>query len=90
MLLFNIPYVMRLMGPLNIAALEQSWDEMIRRHEALRTTFAVVDGQVVQVIAPTLRVPCEIIDLCTLPTPERDSAAWHLVREAVRQPFDLA
>jgi acyl-CoA synthetase (AMP-forming)/AMP-acid ligase II len=90
MLLFNIPYVMRLMGPLNITALEQSCDEMIRRHEALRTTFAVVDGQVVQVIAPTLRVPCEIIDLCTLPTPERDSAAWHLVREAVRQPFDLA
>ena len=49
--LFNIPYVVRLVGTLNVAVLEQSFNEILRRHEALRTTFATVDGQLVQVIA---------------------------------------
>ena len=48
------PHAMRLTFPLNVAVLEQSVNEIVRRHEALRTTFAVVEGQPVQVIAPRL------------------------------------
>ena len=51
---FNLPYAMRLLGVLNVAVLEQSCNEMIRRHAALRTTFVITDGQLVQAIAPTL------------------------------------
>ncbi len=61
--LFNIPYVVRLAGALNVAVLEQSFNEIIRRHEALRTTFASVDGQLVQVIAPTLHMRLTVRDL---------------------------
>ena len=49
---YNIPFALRLSGPLNVAALDQSVNEIIRRHEALRTTFSMLDGEAVQIIAP--------------------------------------
>jgi amino acid adenylation domain-containing protein len=87
--LFNILYAMRLQGICHIATLQQSCDEIIRRHEALRTTFATVGGRLVQVIAPTLSVPVTVVDLCALPTPERESAAQRQADAEARQPFDL-
>jgi len=51
---YNIPAAIRLEGPLNVIALERSLNEVVRRHEALRTTFTVVDGGPAQVIAPSL------------------------------------
>ena len=64
---FNMPYVYRLSGELSIAALEKSLKELIRRHEALRTVFAKVDGCPVQVIkeVPDLQLP--VVDLLSLP-----------------------
>ena len=47
---YNIPSAVRMTGRLNVAALEQALNEVVRRHETLRTTFAVQDGQPVQVI----------------------------------------
>jgi acyl carrier protein len=87
--LFNILYAMRLRGICHVAILQQSCDEIIRRHEALRTTFAAVGGRLVQVIAPTLRVPVTVVDLCALPTPERESEAQRQADAEARQPFDL-
>jgi amino acid adenylation domain-containing protein len=87
--LFNIPYTVHLHGVLNIEILEQSFNEIIRRHEALRTTFATVNGQLVQVIAPTLRMPLTVRDLRVLPVTEREGAAQRLVQEESRRPFDL-
>ena len=88
--LFNIPYVIRLVGLLDMAILEQSFDEMLRRHEALRTTFAIVDGQLVQIIAPTLHLTLTIMDLRTIPEFEREDAAQRLIRQESQRPFDLA
>ncbi len=51
---YNFPAAVRLKGPLNVVALKQSLNEIVKRHEALRTTFATVDGRPVQVIAPLL------------------------------------
>src|SRR5205085_12208688 len=48
---YNIFVAVRLIGPLDLVALARSLDEIVRRHEALRTTFATLDGQQVQVIA---------------------------------------
>src|SRR5262249_49003777 len=70
--------------------LELSFHELIKRHEALRTAFAVLDGQLVQVIAPTLSVPLKLIDLSPLPEVEREREVRHLTAGEVQQPFDLA
>jgi amino acid adenylation domain-containing protein len=88
--LFNIPYVVRLVGTLNVAVLEQSFHEIIQRHEALRTTFTTVDGQLVQVIAPTMHMPLTVTDLRALPETEREDEAQRLVQEESQRPFDLA
>ena len=56
-----------LTSPCDAAVLERSINEIVRRHEILRTTFAVIDGRYVQVIAPQLTVPLAFDDLRALP-----------------------
>ncbi len=87
---YNFPAAVRLKGPLNMAALKQSLDEIVKRHEALRTTFAIVDGRPVQVIAPLLSLTLPIVDLRELPEPERESEVQRLATNEARRPFDLA
>ncbi len=87
---YNVPAALRLSGPLNVAALKQSINEIIRRHESLRTTFAAVDGTPVQVVAPTLTLTLPIIDLKHLPESRREAETLRLVTEKARLPFDLA
>jgi acyl carrier protein len=88
--LFNIPYVVRLVGALDMAILEQSFNEILRRHEALRTTFATIDGQLVQVIAPTVHMSLTVQDLRVLREGKREGVAQRLIQEERRRPFDLA
>jgi amino acid adenylation domain-containing protein len=85
----NMPYAVRLTGPLNVAALEQSFNQVIKRHQALRTTYTTVAGQPVQVIAPTLRLSLRVEDLGALPEAERETTTQRLVRAAALYPFDL-
>src|SRR6185437_2159200 len=87
---YNFPAAVRLTGPLNVAALEQSLDEIVRRHEALRTTFAIVDGRPVQVIAPLLRLTLPVVDLQMLPDRDRELEVKRLAIEEAQRPFDLA
>ena len=72
-----------------MAALEQSFNEIITRHTVLRTTFTTVAGRPVQVIAPTLRLPLMVEDLRTLPEAEREAKAQLLIRALALYPFDL-
>src|SRR4029077_9254662 len=69
----NMPYAARLTGPLNVSALEQSFNTIMQRHETLRTTFTTIAGQSVQVIASTLPVPLLMDDLRALPETEREA-----------------
>jgi amino acid adenylation domain-containing protein len=87
---YNLPLAWRFTGDLNVLALEQSLGEMVRRHEILRTTFASVDGQPVQVIASDLTLPLPVVDLQALPASEREAAVQRLAIEEAQQPFDLA
>lgn len=81
---------LRLHGSLNVVALEKSLNKIIQRHEALRTNFAMVDGQPVQVIAPGLTLSVQVLDLGELPEKERE-IVWGLkARAQVQQPFDLS
>ncbi|HEU4508572.1 MAG TPA: amino acid adenylation domain-containing protein [Pyrinomonadaceae bacterium] len=86
---YNIPAAVRLQGELNAKALEQSLGEIIRRHEALRTTFAIVAGEPVQLIheAGTYHLP--IADFSDLPEEERESRWRVLAGDEARQAFDL-
>src|SRR5215212_12052957 len=86
---YNISRAVRFTGRLNATALERSLEEILRRHEALRTTFAVMDGTPVQVIAPASAVTLPLIDLSELPQAEREAEAGRLAQEEGRQPFDL-
>ncbi len=87
---YNMPFAVRLDGPLDAAAFRGALREIVRRHEALRTTFARgEDGRPVQVIAPPGRPPpCPLVDLSGLPAPWEEAQRW-LAAEA-RRPFDLA
>ena len=69
---YNIPVVVRLTGELNLGVLtEQSLTEILRRHEALRTTFAEEQGQAVQRIAAEARLELTVVNMEHLPEEER-------------------
>ncbi len=87
---YNAPVAFRLAGPLDVAALEQSLNEIARRHETLRTTFTLSEEQPVQVIAPETIVALPVADLQNYPESEREARAARLVGEEARRPFDLA
>jgi hypothetical protein len=88
---YNIPGAVRLQGKLEVAALEQSLSEIVRRHEALRTTFAMQeDGTPCQVIAPPTSWSLPLADLQTLPAIEREAEAKRLATAEAQQGFDLA
>src|SRR5713101_5867349 len=78
---YNIAAAVRLQGVLDVNALERSLNEIIRRHEALRTTFATVDGQPVQIVAPTMTLEIPTIDLTHLAQQEREMEVQRLARE---------
>jgi amino acid adenylation domain-containing protein len=86
----NIAVPLRLSGPLQVAVLEQSLNTVIRRHAALRTTFAMVEGQLMQCIAPGECVTLPVVALSELPAEQQEAAAQRLVTTEARQPFDLA
>jgi amino acid adenylation domain-containing protein len=86
---YNISGAVRLTGPLNIVALEQSLTEVLRRHEILRATFNAVDGQPFQSIAPAKPFIFPVIDVGHFPQAEREAEARRLANEEAHQPFDL-
>src|SRR5438093_2065028 len=87
--LYNIPAVIPVPGMLNVAALQQSLNEIVRRHEILRTTFSAVDGRPVQVIAPSLTLELPVIELLHLGEAERQVEAQRIAMQEAERPFDL-
>ncbi|MGH2415317.1 MAG: condensation domain-containing protein, partial [Microcystaceae cyanobacterium] len=88
--LYNIPSVVRLTGSLNVIALVQSLNEIVRRHEALRTTFTIVEEQPVQVIDPSLTLTIPIVDLQSLPPDAREIEARRIATEDSQLSFNFA
>ncbi|MEG3936237.1 amino acid adenylation domain-containing protein [Microcoleus sp. T3_B1] len=86
---YNIPLAWHLSGKLNIVALESSINEIIRRHEALRTNFAIVGDQPVQVIASTLSFQLPVVNLLHLSESEREIEAKRLATVEANRPFNL-
>jgi acyl-CoA synthetase (AMP-forming)/AMP-acid ligase II len=86
---FNILYVLRLTSPVDAAILERAFDEMVQRHEILRTTFAVAGERLAQIIAPRLSVPLDAVDFRKLSKPKQESAGRRIVNEELLYSFDL-
>jgi len=86
---YNIPQAVHLRGRLNFPALEQSLNEIIKRHEIFRTTFAMAADEPVQVIAPELAVKLETADLSHLPENARQAEARRRAVQEMHRSFDL-
>src|ERR1044072_2531090 len=69
---YNIGSNMRLRGPLDVAVLEQSLNEVVRRHETLRSTFTEINGQPLQVVSPDTPLTLSYHDFAELPEAERE------------------
>ncbi|HEV3050216.1 MAG TPA: FkbM family methyltransferase, partial [Longimicrobium sp.] len=87
---YNILAARRLGGALDQAALQRALGEIVRRHEALRTVFAEVDGSPVQVIAPFGGFSLPVEDLSGLGEADREAAVGRRAGEEARRGFDLA
>src|SRR5664279_5261246 len=84
---YSVPWSIRITGALNAEALERSLNEIVRRHEVLRTTFDVVEGHPVQIVSPWQRIPLVRMDLSASADPEREAQAA-AIKEA-QSPLDL-
>ena len=87
---YNIAAPTRLKADLDIAVLQRTFDEIIRRHESLRTTFPEENGQPRQVISPPAPAPLPIVDLSFLSKEVREREARRLAQLEGQRPFDLA
>ena len=86
---YNVPAAVRIKGLLNVAVLEQSLNEIIRRHTILRTTFSEVNGNPVQVIAPELVINLPIVDMQGLPSIQQDKEVQLLISAEKMRLFSL-
>ncbi|HEU4325741.1 MAG TPA: condensation domain-containing protein, partial [Roseiflexaceae bacterium] len=87
--LYNIPSAVRLLGRLDVDALRRSMDTIVQRHAVLRTTFATVGQQPVQVIAPASGLALDLLDLRDVPPDELEPLLERYASDEARLPFDL-
>src|SRR5262249_35549398 len=85
----NAPFVFELKGELDVDALHRAVREIVRRHDALRTTFAEDRGRPVQRVAPAVEVALPVVDLSDAPDHEREAAAETLAQRELATGFDL-
>ncbi|MBO0783239.1 MAG: AMP-binding protein, partial [Ktedonobacteraceae bacterium] len=88
--LYNMPVGLRLGGKLDAASLERSLQEIVRRHEVLRTCFGAERGEPVQVIDTDRRIMLPVLDLGNPAEEKRAAVIQNLINEEAGQPFDLS
>ena len=87
---YNIPAALRLTGGLDVAALRRALDEVVSRHEILRTTFPTIEGKAIQIVHPERLSDLSVADLSSLPAGEGARQAREMVFQEARRPFDLS
>ncbi|GAA6624132.1 amino acid adenylation domain-containing protein [Scytonema sp. NUACC26] len=87
---YNIPIIINLTGHINVVVLEKSLNEIIRRHEVLRTNFVVNEGRPVQVIKPAILLTLSVEDLQEFSESERTKEVQRLSTLLAQQSFDLS
>jgi len=87
---YNMPVAVRINRPVDVEALRAAMNEIVRRHEALRTTFAVAGGGPVQRIAPRLELDLPVIDLSRFDESRQQSEVDRYTKQKRDRPFDLS
>ncbi|HEX2271889.1 MAG TPA: amino acid adenylation domain-containing protein, partial [Pyrinomonadaceae bacterium] len=87
---YNIPAAVRLSGTLKLEALERTFAEITRRHEALRTVFTMRGGEAVQEILPAGQSRLEVIDLSQYSAEEQKQEVRQRATAEAAEPFDLS
>ena len=87
---YNLPRAIRIAGRLNTVALAQALQQIIDRHESLRTTFISEEGEPRQVIQLEVRLELAETDLADLSEQERTNEVLRLIREDAAKGFDLS
>ena len=85
---YNVHVGLWLYGPLNLAALQSSLQEVVNRHDSVRTTLRLENGEIAQVVAQSVAVTLPLTDFAALPDPY--PPAYELAKEEVARPFDLS
>jgi amino acid adenylation domain-containing protein len=86
---YNIPASVRIQGPLNLAVLDRVLQEMVSRHETLRTHIEVVNGEATQVIQDKIAVPLTVVEVSPQGDEEPEAAGRRRAREEIQRTFDL-
>jgi len=87
---YNVSTALRLKGPLNVSALERCFNEIVRRHEVLRTVFQAVEWEPKQVIMPEVHLSISVLDLMGQSHLEQETRLSSLAEEEAQRPFDLS
>ena len=86
---YNIPFALNVTGPLHIAVMERCLNEILRRHETLRTTFPIIDGSPVQKVGPPQHIRLDIMNLSLLSNDDQTQDVQRIALEEAQRPFDL-
>ena len=84
------PVTVRFRGPIEKKLLEQTLTEILRRHEAWRTTFGALDGEPFQIVHPPAPLELASVDLRDLPVSAREGEFMRRCSNEAHRPFDLA
>ena len=87
---YNTPTGARLLGPLDVGVLTRALEEIVRRHEILRTVFPTIDNRPVQKILPPFELPVPVVDLSDIPELARTLKAREIIDLEGARPFDLS
>lgn len=86
---YNLPAAVRLSGDLDVAALERSLSEVVRRHETLRTRFPLINGRPIQVLSPPKPITLSPVDLSQLDPGIREPAIAEVASREAGEAFNL-
>ncbi len=86
---YNVETSTPIDGPLDVTALKKTVNEIVRRHAILRTTFRMIDGALRQIVANSLSIKLNVVDLQSLPKDQQEREVRHLNTQMAREQFDL-
>jgi amino acid adenylation domain-containing protein len=86
---YNVPAAIRLIGTLDQTALERSFQEIVRRHAALRSRFTTLEGQPRQVVQAHMDFELAVINLQSVAADDRERISQQLASAEAQRPFNL-
>ena len=87
---YNYPLALRMRGPLDRSALERSLQEIVRRHQPLRSMFRIMEDRLIQIVLPPRPLPLPVVDLSNVCEAEREAEILRLAVADANRPFDLS